>query len=260
MRHRSIILILCLLMAITASAGEVSYYFWKGKLDNTEVKMACAVKDGVMTGEIFQYIDGNTIVCNVAGAKNGNLFDIKAYREIGEEGITHIYFLRAEIKNGDLVGITQNDGKKFKLKKYSDPYAYPINRQSDIYSSPYLEGKTFSLKGWEHGGMYLYQNHMGVRGELELWYKPDTESFTLTIRRDSEAYGGGNDALVGVSGIHPDENTGDFNAACCEGSYHFSVTFHDHFLIIRQLSAQPAKCFGSGAGIVGIYILMPAKG
>ena len=74
------------------------------------------------------------------------------------------------------------------------------------------------------------------------------------------AYGGGNDALVGVSGIHPDENTGDFNAACCEGSYHFSVTFHDHFLIIRQLSAQPAKCFGSGAGIVGIYILMPAKG
>ena len=31
-------------------------------------------------------------------------------------------------------------------------------------------------------------------------------------------------------------NTGDFNANTCEGSYHFSVTFHDHFLIIRQLA------------------------
>jgi len=216
-------------MALYVSADETSYYFWKGKLGNTEVKMACAVKDDIMTGEIFQNIDGETVVCNVAGLKNGNLFDIKAYREIEGEGIVHIYFLRAEIKNG-------------------------------AYNSPYIEGKTFNFSGWDHGGEYIYENHMGVKGELTLWYKPDNESFTLSIRRDSEGYGAGNDALVGINGITPDQETGNFVTALQDCNYRFSVRFYDHFLVIRQLSGSPAKCFGSGAGIVGIYIMVPAKG
>lgn len=257
---KSILFIICLLMAVAVKADEVSYYFWKGELNDTEVKMACAVKDDIMTGEIFQNIDGETVVCNVAGMKNGNMFDIKAYREIEGEGIVHIYFLRAEIKNGDLTGITQNDGKKFKLKKYSDSYAYSINQQPGIYSSPYIEGKTFSFSGWDHGGEYLYQNHMDVRGELTLYYKPDYQSFTLSIRRDSEANGYGNDALVGINGITPDENTGNFNTKLPGCDYRFSVKFYDHFLVIRPISGSPSKCFGSGAGIVGIYIMVPAKG
>lgn len=260
MKHRSIMTILCLLIAVCAMAGETSYYFWKGKLNDVEVKMACAVNDDIMTGEIFQNIDGETIVCNVAGMKNGNLFDIKAYREVEGEGIVHIYFLRAEIKNGELVGITQNNGQKFKLKKYSDPYAYSLDQGSDSYNSPYIEGKTFSFKGWDHGGEYLYANHMDVKGELTLWYKPSDEAFTLSIRRDSEANGGGNDALVGIRGIKPDENTGNFIANIPGCDYRFSVKFYDHFLVIRQLSGSPSKCFGSGAGIVGIYIQVPAKG
>ena len=260
MKQRFIMSILCLLMALYVSADETSYYFWKGKLGNTEVKMACAVKDDIMTGEIFQNIDGETVVCNVAGLKNGNLFDIKAYREIEGEGIVHIYFLRAEIKNGELVGITQNNGNKFKLKKFSDHYAYPIDQQNGAYNSPYIEGKTFNFSGWDHGGEYIYENHMGVKGELTLWYKPDNESFTLSIRRDSEGYGAGNDALVGINGIMPNQETGNFVTALQDCNYRFSVRFYDHFLVIRQLSGSPAKCFGSGAGIVGIYIMVPAKG
>jgi hypothetical protein len=65
---------------------------------------------------------------------------------------------------------------------------------------------------------------------------------------------------VGISGIHPDENTGSFNATLSGCDYRFSVRFHDHFLIIRPLSGSPSKCFGSGASIVGIYIMLPAKG
>ena len=259
MKKRRILFIICLLMALTVKADEVSYYFWKGKIDGNEVKMACAVKDDVMTGELFQNIEGGTYVYNVAGMKTGNMFDIKVYHDV-EGNIIHTYFIRAEIKNGNLVGITQNEEKKFTLKKYSDPYAYPIDAQQGLYSSPYVEGKVFHFKEWGHGGEYLYTNHMGVSGELTLWYKPETESFTLSIRRDSEANGAGNDALVDISGIHPDENTGSFNATLSGCDYRFSVRFHDHFLIIRPLSGSPSKCFGSGASIVGIYIMLPAKG
>ena len=260
MKQRCIMFFICLLMAVCAKAGEMSYHFWKGKLNGTEVKMACAVSNDVMTGEIFQNIDGETVVCNVAGVKNGNFFDIKAYREIDGEGIVHIYFLRAEIKNVEVTGITQNDGAKFKLKKYSDPYAYAIDQQEGIYSSPYIEGKTYSFNTWDHGGEYLYSNHMDVKGELTLWYKPDNKSFTLSIRRDSEANGGGNDALVSIPGITPNEITGSFVTRLPGCDYRISVTFHDHFLIVKQLSGSPSKCFGSGAGIVGIYIQVPAKG
>ena len=260
MKKRSILFIICLLMTIAVKADEVSYYFWKGEIDGDEVKMACAVKDDIMTGEIFQNIDGETLVCNVAGMKNGNMFDIKAYREVDGEGIVHIYFLRAEIKNGILTGITQNNGEKFKLKKCTDPYAYAIDQQPGAYSSPYIEGKVLNFSGWDRGGEYIYKNHMDVNGELSLWYKPEFQAFTLSIRRDSEANGGGNDALVSINGITPDDTTGNFNAKLPGCDYRFSVKFYDHFLVIRQISGSPSKCFGSGAGIVGIYIALPAKG
>lgn len=259
MKQRSIFFTLFLFIAACTQAAGISYHFWKGKINGVEVKMACAVNDEVMTGEIFQYIDGEGIICNVAGAKNGSMYDIKAYREIEGEGIVFTHFLRAEIKKGELIGITQNDGKKFKLKEYHDPYAGSLDRQWGIYNSPYVEGKTFNLSGWNNGGEYLYANHMDVHGELTMWYKPDQEAFTLSIRRDSEANGGGNDALIDLSGIKPAED-GSFDATLLDCGYHFSVKFYDHFLVIRQLMGTPSKCFGSGAGIVGIYVEVPAKG
>ena len=129
MKQRNFLFIICLLMALTVKADEVSYYFWKGKIDGNEVKMACAVKDDVMTGELFQNIEGGTYVYNVAGMKTGNMFDIKVYHDV-EGNIIHTYFIRAEIKNGHLVGIS--DAVKHRHRTFHVDFIYHLTHSSEL--------------------------------------------------------------------------------------------------------------------------------
>lgn len=257
MKVKSIIIVFIMMLAIPVQAGKVSYYFWQGKIDNQPVKLACAIKDGVMTGELFENNDGMTIVYNVAGYETDGMYDIRVYDD--GEGIEFIYFLRAEVKGGKLVGVIQPSGKKFHLKKYTDKYANPIDREYGVYSSPYLEGKIFRFGGWDRGGMYQYENAMRVKGELTLWGNTKDHTFALSIRRDGGQDNKGNDALVDASGLYlPDHGDFDYTIYYC--GYTFSVRFYDHFLVIRSVSGSPSGCFGSGAAITGVYIAVPAKG
>ena len=52
MKAKILMFLFGLLTAVQAHAGDVSYYFWQGKMEGRQVKMACAVKDDVMTGEL----------------------------------------------------------------------------------------------------------------------------------------------------------------------------------------------------------------
>lgn len=257
MRQRTFVFMMLLMLALQASAGNVSYYFWQGKLGGSGVKLACAVKDGVMTGELFADTEYERIVCNVAGYKSDGMYDIRIYDD--SEGVNFVYFLRAEIKGDNLVGIIQPSGTKFQLKKFTDKYAMSISREPGAYSSPYLEGKCFRFQGWDRGGEYLYENAMGVKGELTLWGNMNDDSFTLSIRRDGGPNYGGNDALVGADALYlPDHGYFEHSIPYC--GYTFGVSFYDHFLVIRTISGNPSGCFGSGAAITGIYIMVPAKG
>ena len=260
MRLKTFMMMILAMFMMQLTVAGANYYFWQGKLDNNSVKMACAVEDGVMTGEMFVPFEGTEQVYEVAGYEQGGMFDIRVYStEGGEKGIYVVYFLRAQLKGGELVGIDQQGGKKFRLHKYQDKFAHPINASNAEYSSPYVEGKTYQLHGWDRGGEYLYENAMGVKGELTLWANMEDESYNLSIRRDSGAYGSGSDALVEARVVYPSEE-GDFDYTIPSCDYSFSVKFYDHFLVIRSLAGSPKKCFGSGAAITGIYILVPAKG
>ena len=259
MKVKNLFLLLLLSLTLQVQAGEVSYYFWAGKLDNHKVKLACAVKDGVMTGEMFKQIDGQDVTYNVAGMWTDGFFDIKVYGEGDGYGVDHVFFLRAKVKDNELKGILQPSGKKFTLKRYEDSYAHPINREPGIYSSPYLEGKTYSFSGWDRGGEYVYANAMRVQGKLTLWGNTEDDTFALSIFRDAGPDHQGNDAIVECQKLAlPDNGNFDYTIPYC--GYTFSVRFYDHFLIIRSMSGSPAGCFGSGAAITGIYIAIPAKG
>lgn len=257
MKAKGFVVMLMVMLALQVQAGKASYYFWQGKVGGLPVKLACAVKDGVMTGEMFSEVDGSTEVYNVAGYETDGMYDIRVYDD--GEGINYIYFLRAELKGSSLVGIVQPSGEKFRLRKYSDKYASPIDREPGVYSSPYLEGKVFRFEGWGRGGMYQYENPMRVKGELTLWGNTRDETFELSIRRDGGPDNKGNDALVDAAGLYlPDHGDFDYTIQYC--GYTFSVRFYDHFLVIRSVSGSPSGCFGSGAAITGIYIAVPAKG
>ncbi len=255
-------LLICAAAALQAQTTDgINYYFWQGKLEGHQVKMSCAVSGDVLTGEMYETVDGEQRTYNVAGALIDGMFDIKVYAYVDdtEFGIEHIFFLRAKIQGGKLKGIVQTSGKKFTLKTFDDPYALPLNREAGVYSSPYVEGKTFALHGWDGGGSYYYENARHVEGEMTLFFDPDRESFNLNIRRDAEARGAGSDALVSVGGIKPNQ-VGDFDAIIRSCGYSFTVSSHDHFIVIRTLAGKASQCFGGGSGIVGIYIQVPAKG
>ena len=257
MKAKCFILLFVTTLSLQLFAGDMEYYFWKGKINGSDVKLACAVKDGVMTGEMFEDNVEYEAIYNVAGYETDGMYDIRIYND--NDGVNFMYFMRCEIKGGDLIGITQPNGNKVKMKKFKDKYARPINREPGMYSSPYIEGKNFRMEGWDRGGRYLYENPMHVKGELTLWGNMNDDSYTLSIRRDSGPYNGGNDALVDASGLFlPDNGNFEYTIPYC--GYTFSVKFYDHFLVIRSLFGPPSGCFGSGAAITGIYILEPAKG
>ena len=257
MKAKILMFLFGLLTAVQAHAGDVSYYFWQGKLEGRQVKMACAVKDDVMTGEMFETVDGTDRVYGVAGYKTDGMFDIKVYDDA--YGVNHLFFLRADIKGKDLAGIVQPSGKKFRLHKYSDKYARPIDREAGAYSSPYIEGKTYKFSGWDRGGEYVYENAMRVKGKLALWGHTENDFFTLSILRDAGPDQQGSDAIVDCANLYVPDN-GDFEYTIPYCGYTFSVKFYDHFLIVRPVSGSSSGCFGSGAAITGIYIAIPAKG
>lgn len=259
MRLKTFVMMFFALFMLQATAVGANYYFWQGKLGGNNVKWACAVEDGIMTGEMFLADEGNAVY-EVAGYEQDGMFDIRVYSmEGGEKGIYMVYFLRAQVKGGELVGVDQQSAQKFRLRKYQDKYAYAIDGSNAEYSSPYIEGKTYLFHGWDRGGEYLYENASGVKGELTLWANFSDDSYNLSIRRDSGAYGAGNDALVEAPVIYPSVE-GDFTYTIPGCGYTFSVKFYDHFLVIRSVTGSPKGCFGSGAAITGIYIMVPAKG
>ena len=54
MKAKCFILLFVTTLSLQLFAGDMEYYFWKGKINGSDVKLACAVKDGVMTGEMFE--------------------------------------------------------------------------------------------------------------------------------------------------------------------------------------------------------------
>lgn len=259
MKLKSVIFTLFSMLATQAFAGNVTYHFWEGKVNGQEVKMSCAIQDGIMTGEVFQIIEGMVSTYEVAGYERDGMYDVRVYTDGDATDVEYLFFMRGKVKGDKFVGIEETTGKKFKLSKFSDEYARPLNRLQGIYSSPYVEGKTYKFSGWDRGGMYVYENAMRVKGELTLWGSYDDDTFKLSIRRDSGSDHRGNDALVEASGLNLPEN-GDFIYTIPGCGYSFQVRFCDHFLIIRSLAGSPSGCFGSGASITGIYIMIPAKG
>jgi hypothetical protein len=260
MKAKNLFILLLFCLAMQVQAGEVSYYFWQGKLSRNKVRLACAVQDGVMTGEMFEQVDGAQRNYSVAGLWSDGMFDIKVYAEGDGYGVDYAYFLRAKVKDNELKGILQPSGKSFSLKKFSDPYARRIDREPGAYSSPYIEDKVYRFSGWDHGGEYVYQNAAGVTGKLELWGNTDgTDTFRLSILRHADGNGRGSDAIVDASHVKL-PRYGDFEYTIPYCSYTFKVTFYDHFLVVRTLAGNAAQCFGSGAAITGIYVLIPAKG
>ena len=53
MKAKCFILLFVTTLSLQLFAGDMEYYFWKGKINGSDVKLACAVKDGVMTGEML---------------------------------------------------------------------------------------------------------------------------------------------------------------------------------------------------------------
>ena len=146
MKQRNFLFIICLLMALTVKADEVSYYFWKGKIDGNEVKMACAVKDDVMTGELFQNIEGGTYVYNVAGMKTGNMFDIKVYHDV-EGNIIHTYFIRAAPSGRQPRRYYAERREKVHSQEIFRPLCLPYRRAARLIQQPVRRGKGVPLQG-----------------------------------------------------------------------------------------------------------------
>lgn len=236
------------------------YHQWEGRIDNQEVRMACARQDKVLIGELMMKNEVGTEFLRVLGMidMDGeilfNVYDTESVCALRQTFLGHII-------GNTLECFDEATQTEFKLRAYKGNVRYAMDREADAYCSPFSKSTIYYFKadnrelagGYSFVNIASYSEHYGRIDISRSGDNLEVMEFSIDCKK------GGRQALTDGKSIL-DDNTFKYQLSYGECDYEFEVVFYNGFLIIRSVSGKPYGCFDSNTSIEGIYVQEPSVG
>lgn len=243
-----------------APAVPLLYYYWEGRIDNQEARLACAQQDKVLIGELMMKNEERTEFLRVLGMIDMDgeiLFNVYDTENICALRQTFL----GRIKGNTLECFEEATQTEFKLRAYKGNVRYAMDREADAYCSPFSKSTIYYFKvdnrelagGYSFVDMTSFSEHYGRIDISRSGDDLEVMEFSIDYKNK------GRQALTDGQSIL-DGNTFKHHLSYGECDYEFEVVFYNGFLIIRSVSGKSHGCFDSNTSIEGIYVQEPSVG